>query len=156
MDDMQHALEAIGALALKSKLAALAFVKLFIAAAVAYISPAHDLLVAMGVLIFIDLVTGIYKTIRTQGFGSITAKGLRSTADKIVLYPIGIIAAYVLEIYWIPELPVMRISTSWFAITEFKSILENLGKILGIDAWTAIWPRIKDYFDNIGKPNPKP
>lgn len=149
---MQHALEVIAITATKFKLIAVAFFKLTIAAAIAYVAPAHDMLVAMGVLIFIDLATGIYKTMRTQGVKSISAGGLRRTADKLVLYPIGIIAAYVLEVHWMPELPVMRISTAWFAITEVKSIFENLGKILGIDAWAAIWPRIKAYFDNIGKP----
>jgi hypothetical protein len=155
MDDMQHALEVIAITATKFKLVAVAFFKLTIAACIAYVAPAHDMLVAMGVLIFIDLATGIYKTIRTEGMRNITAAGLRKTADKMVLYPLGIVAAYILEINWMPELPVMRISTAWFAITEVKSVLENAGSILGIDAWAAIWPRIKAYFDNIGK-NPKP
>jgi hypothetical protein len=150
--EMQHAFELFAAVATKSKLAAVAFFKVAVATIIAYVAPAHDLLAGMGVLIFIDLVTGIYKVLRSQGFGALTAKGFRRTADKIVLFPIGIVAAYVLEIYWMPEMPVMRISTAWFAITETKSIFENLGSILGIDAWAAIWPRIKDYFDNIGKP----
>lgn len=152
---MHSVLEVFAAIATKSKLAAVAFFKFFFATTIAYLAPAHDLLVAMGVIIFLDLATGIYKVVRTQGFAAITAKGLRGTADKIVLYPCGIIAAYFLETHWMPELPVMRISTAWFAITEVKSIFENVGNILGIDAWAAIWPRIKAYFDNIGKPPTK-
>lgn len=153
-EEMQHAFEIIAAVATKSKLAAMAFCKVAMAAVIAYMAPAHDLLIGMGVLIFIDLLTGVYKAVRNQGFRTLSARGFRSTADKMVLYPVGIVAAYVLEIHWMPELPVMRISTAWFAITETKSIFENLGSILGIDAWAAIWPRIKDYFDNIGKPKP--
>jgi len=151
MVDMQNTLELFAAIATKSKIAALAFFKFTIATAVAYIAPAHDLLVGMGVIIFLDLATGIYKQIRANGIKSINASGFKKTADKIVLYPCGIIAAYFLETHWMPELPVMRISTVWFAITEVKSIFENVGSILGVDAWGAIWPRIKDYFDNIGK-----
>lgn len=153
--EMQHAFELFAAVATKSKLAAVAFFKVAVATIIAYVAPAHDLLVGMGVLIAIDLLTGVYKVIRTEGVKALTAKGFRKTADKIVLFPVGIIAAHVLEVYWMPELPVMRISTSWFAITEVKSIFENAGSILGIDAWGAIWPRIKEYFDNIGKPKPK-
>ena len=149
---MQHAFEVIAIAATKFKLVAVAFFKLAIATCIAYVAPAHDMLVGMGVLIFIDLITGIYKTVRVNGISSINANGLRKTADKMVIYPLGIIAGYILEIYWMPELPVMRISTAWFAITEVKSILENGGSILGIDAWGSIWPRIKEYFDNIGKP----
>lgn len=153
-EEMQHAFEIVAAVATKSKLAAMAFFKVAIATSIAYVAPAHDLLIGMGVLIFIDLLTGVYKVVRKQGFRTLSARGFRSTADKMVLYPVGIVAAYVLEIHWMPELPVMRISTAWFAITETKSIFENLGSILGIDAWAAIWPRIKDYFDNIGKQKP--
>ena len=152
MNEMQHALEVFAAIATKSKLAAVGFFKFIGAALVAYITPTHDLLVAMGFLIALDLFTGIYKVIRSEGVRGLTAAGLRRTADKIVLYPCGIVAAYFLEVHWLPELPVVRISTAWFAITEVKSIFENAGSILGIDVWAAIWPRIKEYFDNIGKP----
>ncbi len=155
MHEMQNFIEVIALATAKSKLAAVAFIKFTIAAIIATLAPAHDLLVAMGAIIFIDFTTGIYKVLRTQGIKGITAKGLRSTADKMVLYPAGIIGAYFLETHWMPELPVMRISTAWFAITEVKSIFENVGTILGIDAWAAIWPRIKQYFDNIGKPPTK-
>lgn len=154
MDEMSHALESIAAVLLKLKLKSITFLKFGLAAIIACVAPAHDLLVAMGFLIALDLFTGVYKTMRSEGLRGLTAKGFRKTADKIVLYPCGIIAAHFLEIYWMPELPVMRISTAWFAITEVKSIFENAGAILGIDAWAAIWPRIKDYFDNIGKPKP--
>lgn len=155
MQEMHNVLEVLAAAATKSQLAAVAFIKFTIAAVVAAIAPAHDLLVGMGVIIFLDFATGVYKVVRTQGFRAVTAKGLRGTADKMVLYPAGIIAAYFLEVHWMPELPVMRISTAWFAITEVKSVFENVGTILGIDAWAAIWPRIKAYFDNIGKPPTK-
>ena len=151
MNEMQHAIEVFAAIATKSKLAAFGFLKFIGAAMVAYITPTHDLLVAMGFLIGIDLFTGIYKVIRSEGWRGLTANGFRKTADKIVLYPCGIVAAYFLEMHWMPELPVVRISTAWFAITEVKSIFENAGAILGIDAWGAIWPRIKEYFDNIGR-----
>lgn len=152
MNEMQHALEVFAAVATKSKLAAVGFFKFLIATVVAYAAPTHDLLVAMGFLIAIDLFTGVYKVMRIEGWRQLSAAGFRKTADKLVLFPCGIVAAYFLEIHWLQELPVMRISTAWFAITEVKSIFENAGAILGIDAWGAIWPRIKEYFDNIGKP----
>lgn len=148
---MQHAIEVLTAFSMKFKIAVATFFKAAMAMAVAYLAPTKPLLIGIGVLIFLDLLTGIYKTLRSDGSTAISAKGFRKTADKLVLFPVGIVAAYVLEINWLPELPIMRISTTWFAITELKSIFENLGRILNIDVWAAIWPRIKEQFDKIGR-----
>jgi len=80
------------------------------------------LLVAMFVLFFIDLLTGIIKGLYTNKF---TSHALRKGVTKFLGYCLSIVVAHQFAIipflFWVePSL------LAWLALAEFTSIVENL------------------------------
>jgi len=93
-------------------------------------APAKELFIAAGVLIALDLATGIYAALKTEQ--PITSAGLRRTVSKFFIYNVAIGAGFLVEHYMMKgAIPVSNIVASAIGMTELKSILENLDKIQG-------------------------
>lgn len=117
--------------------------KLFLAA-LAALAPIHGLMIAAGVIIFIDLITGI---IRSHKNGDkVNSSGLRRTLTKIIVYQVGIISAFLFETYFLPDIPVIKIVAGCVAIVEAISIFENLNEIYGSNIF-------KLFLDKLGSVN---
>lgn len=101
-------------------------------AAVAVLSPVTPLLAVIGVLIFFDLVSGLWRAHKCNE--KITSNGFRRTITKIVAYNMAVITCFLMEKYFFDSLlPLGKIIATFIGITEGKSILENLSKITGLD-----------------------
>lgn len=80
------------------------------------------LLIAMFVLFFIDLITGIIKGLYTEKFSS---HAMRKGVTKFIGYCLSVIVAHQFTVipflFWVePSL------LAWLALAEFTSIIENL------------------------------
>ena len=113
-----------------------------LALAISYISPIVTLINLVLMLIVIDLLTGIYASIKTHD--KFSARKLRYTVEKFVFFSIAIIAGYILQRIFADYLNVSQIVAGYIAFTEAKSIYENLSRILKIDFIGAIWQTIKE------------
>jgi phage-related holin len=98
-----------------------------ILAAIAVISPIKEALLVVGFLIAVDLILGIYAAIKNDI--KIESRKLKHTVVKILVYQIVIISAFLCENYLAKAIPFINITLGYIAITEFKSIAENMGKI---------------------------
>jgi phage-related holin len=96
-------------------------------AAIAVISPIKEALLVVGFLIAVDLILGIYAAIKNDI--KIESRKLKHTVVKILVYQIVIISAFLCENYLAKAIPFINITLGYIAITEFKSIAENMGKI---------------------------
>lgn len=96
-------------------------------AAIAVISPIKEALLVVGFLIAADLILGIYAAIKNDI--KIESRKLKHTVVKILVYQIVIISAFLCENYLAKAIPFINITLGYIAITEFKSIAENMGKI---------------------------
>lgn len=119
--------------------------------AIAFLAPIKPFLVAVGALIFIDLVFGIWSAYKRGE--PISSKGLRRTVTKIVAYQSAIITAFILEKYFLDFLPVVKIVGGFVAVTEAKSIYENLGTITGLDFWSLIKERLNSQSNKFEEPS---
>ena len=104
-------------------------------ALMAFIAPVTDLLWFAGFVIFIDLVTGSWASIkRGEKFDS---KKLQRSWAKIVLYPLGIIFSFCAEAF-APEVPFVKGATYLLIVIEGKSMEENFSSILGFSMMNYI------------------
>ena len=108
-------------------------------------------LLAVGFLIMADTFTGIFfafqEGIDKHGFWkawkNVESRKAGRIIIKLILYPLALIVAKVAEMYLLPEIPWIRVTSGILAMIEIRSIFENIGKILGYDLWDrvkkAIW-----------------
>lgn len=120
--------------------------KSFILASVAVLSPIHTVLLATGVLITIDTVTGVWRA-KVQG-EKITSSGFRRTVTKVAAYHLAIITGFIIETYMAHDIAIVGLVSTAIAFTEGKSILENLSIITGIDLLSAIKSKLTNRKDD--------
>jgi hypothetical protein len=106
-------------------------------ACVAVLAPAKPLVLASTFLVLVDLITGIVAA-RKRG-EAITSQGLRRTLSKLAVYEVALLLAFIAEKYLIIDLlPIAKIVSSFIAVTELKSVYENLNEIGGGDILKAL------------------
>jgi len=101
-----------------------------------FLAPIKPLMIAIGVLIAIDLILGIWAAIKSGE--KITSRGISRTIAKIIAYNLAIISSHIMESYFAQGIPIVKIISGLIAITEFKSILENTTRMTGIDFWKVL------------------
>ena len=107
----------------------------------AILVPLYNVAGAIILLIIIDLITGIVASIKRNA--SFEWSKIFNTINKMLIYCLILLAAWVIESKIIPSIPFMRLVAGFLALTEFRSILENFKDIFGIDAWDYIRAAIK-------------
>jgi len=108
---------------------------------IVFISPVKSIMTGIVFLCFSDLVTALWFVIKSKQ--AITSIGLRKTINKLLAYEIAVVLSYVVENVFQLGVPVVRLIAGLIAVTEFKSNLENLYKITGLD----FWQKIVDYMN---------
>ena len=104
--------------------------------------PLYPVMLAVGVLITIDFITGLIAA-KKQG-NPITSKKMGATLTKMLVYQLLVIAAHLCELYLFNQIPFLKISLAFLAMTEFTSIAENFEKSTGKNLMSLI----KDYLDS--------
>jgi phage-related holin len=95
----------------------------------AFLAPIATVIFAVMFLIFVDLVTGILASLKEKE--RITSSALSRTIAKTFVYCTTIIVTYVVHKYLLVgfDFPVESIVSGFIALTEMKSILENMDRI---------------------------
>lgn len=95
----------------------------------AFIAPVAKVILAVLFLIFVDLITGLWASVKEKQ--TITSSALSRTIGKIFIYSTTIIVAYVMNKYLLVDFnfPIESIVSGFIAITEGKSILENMNRL---------------------------
>jgi phage-related holin len=106
----------------------------------AIFAPIQAVLITTMVLIGVDFVTGIVAA-RKRG-EVITSSGFRRTISKLVVYELALVVGFLAERYMMPMLPVCKMVSSLIALTEIKSIYENLDSASGGDLLKSIVSKI--------------
>lgn len=110
-------------------------------ATLAALAPIQAVLVSVGVLIMMDLVTGIAAAYKRGD--KISSAIMRRTISKILVYECAVIAAFVLETYLLQGfMPATKIVGGVIGLVEFKSILENSNTIIGGDVFRSILKKL--------------
>src|SRR4051812_16675179 len=77
-----------------------------------FILPVKDLMVLVGIMIFIDTLTGLWKARKTSE--KITSRKLSHTVSKLALYQCALLTVYIIEKFGLGELVVRMISVPLF------------------------------------------
>jgi Bacteriophage holin family len=108
-----------------------------------YFTPIRALLLAVGVIVFTDAITGIFAAIRRGEV--ISSKKMVRTISKIIFYSIAIILGRIMQAEFIPFIPIPNITAGYIGMVEFKSNMENISTITGLDIWTTLINKINSY-----------
>lgn len=103
--------------------------KSWIIVGLSILAPIKSAVFSVYFLIFADLITGVWASIKEKQ--TVTSSKLSRTISKILVYSTTIVVAFIVNKYLLVdfELPIVSIVSGFIAITEVKSILENLNRI---------------------------
>ncbi len=108
-----------------------------------FFAPITAALAGLGVLIFADVITGC-KAAKVRG-EEIRSNRMARTVSKIIFYSIAIILSRVREVAFIDFIPLAQITAGYIAVVEFKSNLENIASITGVDVWKHLMKKIEGW-----------
>ena len=124
---------------------------------VSFQAPVQPFLILVVVLVGVDLYTGIKAAKHAGRYkNSKASEGWRRTVNKIVLYFIaillseGFVQVFAEGVPYFP--PLTYIVAFYICSIEFKSNLENISEVTGVDLWLAVRDKIKDLFPGRSKP----
>lgn len=128
---------------------ALTFLKLFatvtLAAAVNWVLPLRSFIGVTLLLVCADLVTGVQAAYKRGEI--IHSRGFRRTVLKFAMYSVAILAAHALESVFFPGFPMVFSISAYIAVSEFWSVLENVGTVTG----TNVLESVREYLAGIVK-----
>jgi phage-related holin len=126
----------------------LLFIGKILLACLAYFADVKNLFHAVLLFMAIDWITGVYASykLREKGKSWFTSYKMRRTIEKFVFYMMAIAVSYVFRIEFLETIPLGKIVAGYIAITEIKSIFENIGRIMGVQIFNEIYQIIKDKF----------
>lgn len=115
--------------------------------AIAALSPIHSVMITVGILITMDLITGLWAAYKKSEI--ITSAALRRTVSKFVVYQIAVISAFIVQKYMLSDMvPASNIVAGVIGMVELKSVLENASKILGGDVFKLILEKLGSQNDS--------
>ena len=117
-----------------------------------FFAPIQQLVMVVGLAILCDTFTGIYKSVKLDGWKSIRSRKLSNIISKMVLYEVAIIVLYPIDKFLLNELLLNVVSVQFFStkvacvlliLVEITSIKENIEAALKIDIWKTLKNFIK-------------
>ena len=120
----------------------------------AVFAPIRAVMLTTGVLIFADLITGMWAAHRRGE--EITSKGISRTLAKIFLYEMALAISYLVHQYMVGDsLPADKLVAGLIGLVELKSILENMNTINGSQVFSAVIDRALAAERKVEKPRPR-
>ena len=128
-----------------------------------FFAPIYGLLIAVGIAIVLDTFTGIFKSIRLNGWRSIRSRRLSHIVSKMLLYQTTILLLFVIDKFVLNEFIQINFTikfmfTKLVAILlifiELVSIKENIEEALKVDIWKilkALLNRAKEVKEDINQ-----
>jgi hypothetical protein len=117
----------------------------------AFIIPITPFLIFTIVLVLSDLYTGTKAALHRKE--TLHSRGFRRSIEKIVLYFLGILLSKGLEDTFGLQFHLPYVVAGLIALTEFKSNIENISQVTGVDLWTNIVQKLPSLSDFMKKKN---
>lgn len=116
---------------------AIGWLKAFGLSTLAILAPIKMVMITVGVLVFADLVSGVWAA-KKRG-EDIKSAALRRTVSKLLIYQMCIITGFMVETYLMGNiLPIVKLLGGLIGVVELKSVLENSNTILGQDLFKLL------------------
>jgi hypothetical protein len=123
------------------------YINYIFASFILFFVPIYGLLISVGAAIVLDTVTGVYKSIKLEGWRSIRSRKLSNVISKMALYEVCIILLFVIDKYVLNEFVkhafgfdfmFTKICAILLIFTELVSIKENIEETFKIDIWKLL------------------
>ena len=120
------------------------YINYSLAATIALFVPIYGLLVAVGAAIVLDTFTGIFKSIKLEGWKSIRSRKLSNVISKMALYEICILLLFVIDKFVLNEFIIKSFGITYMftkicavllIFVELTSIKENVEASFKINIW---------------------
>jgi hypothetical protein len=124
----------------------------FITGLFLFFAPITGLLIAVAIGIALDTFTGIFKSIKLNGWRSIRSRKLSNIVSKMLLYQITLILLFVIDKFLLNEFAQIHFSIQFLftklvavllLLIELTSIKENIEEALKVN----IWKMLKELFN---------
>lgn len=132
-----------------------------IASVLLMFAPISGLLVAVGAAIILDTITGVFKSVKLNGWKSVRSRKLSAIISKMMLYEICILLLFVIDKLVLNEFiqssfgfkfMFTKICAILLMFIELVSVKENIEEAYKIDIWAMLrkaFARAKELSDNI-------
>lgn len=128
------------------------YLRHFLMSLLAFLMPIKGIIIAVGLAILADTITGIIKARKTKE--EITSRKLSNIVSKMVLYQSAVILFFIIEKFILADILMMFINieflaTKLVALTlisiELKSVNENVKATTGL----SLWERFKTMLNRV-------
>jgi hypothetical protein len=112
-----------------------------------FFTPITGLLITVGLIVMLDTFTGVFRSVKLKGWGSIRSRILSNIISKLLLYEICIVLLFPIDKFLLNDLLIHLISVQYFAtkfvcvviiLIEGTSIKENIEEALNIKIWKIV------------------
>jgi|GEM_PF-6328445 len=117
------------------------WIKFLILAVLAYIAPVQSLMIATGVLVFVDFFAGVARARKLRE--PITSHKMKRTVVKGLVYQAAIMLGLMIETYFLSETPIVKLIAATIAMVELKSINENIKIAFDIDLLKTVIDKLQ-------------
>ena len=109
--------------------------------------PIQGLLIAVGSAIILDTFTGIFKSIKLNGWSSVRSRKLSNIVSKMALYEVCILFLFLIDKFLLNEFIIRsfgitfmftKICAILLIFVELVSIKENIEETFGINLWKML------------------
>lgn len=120
------------------------YIQYLVASMLLLFAPIYGLLVAVAAAIILDTFTGIFKSVKVNGWSSIRSRKLSNIVSKMLLYEICILFLFLMDKYVLNEFVkhafgfeymFTKICAILLMFIELVSIKENIEEAFKIDIW---------------------
>lgn len=109
--------------------------------------PIYGLLIAVGTAIVLDTFTGVFKSVKLNGWKSIRSRKLSNIVSKLFLYEVCVLLLFLMDKYLLNEFIVRsfgidymftKICSILLIFIELVSVKENIEEAYKIDIWSML------------------
>ena len=109
--------------------------------------PIYGILIAVGAAIILDTFTGIFKSIKLNGWSSVKSRKLSNIVSKMLLYEVCVLFLFVIDKFILNEFIFKWLSVDYMftkicaillIFIELVSIKENIEETFKIDIWKLL------------------
>jgi len=123
------------------------YIQYLIASILLLFAPIHGLLIAVASAIILDTITGIFKSIKLNGWKSVRSRKLSNIVSKMLLYEVCVLFLFLMDKYLLNEFikhafgfdfMFTKICAILLMFIELVSIKENIEEAFKIDLWAML------------------
>jgi hypothetical protein len=112
-----------------------------------FFAPIQGLVISVGIAILMDTFCGIYRSVKIDGWGSVSSRRLSEIVSKMLLYQSCVISLFVIDKFVLHDILSMwfsveyimtKICTILLIFIEAVSIKENFEKATGKDVFKML------------------